>query len=85
MNYNKFKSLSTKYKTIPVYKRIIADLLTPISAYMRLTKNAQFSFIFESVEKGEQYGRYSFIGKNPTKIFSDFKNEKVINELIILS
>jgi anthranilate synthase component I len=75
MNYNEFKSLSTKYKTIPVYKRIIADLLTPISAYMRLTKNAQYSFIFESVEKGEQYGRYSFIGKNPDKVFKSLNQQ----------
>ena len=69
MKYTEFISLSKNYKTIPVYKRIIADLLTPISAYMKLTKSSTYSFIFESVEKGEQYGRYSFIGRDPIKIY----------------
>ena len=53
---------------MPVYKRILADLLTPISAYMRLGKDSNYAFILESVEKGARYGRYSFIGRNPRLI-----------------
>jgi len=68
MDINTFKRLAENYKTIPVYKRILADLLTPISAYMKLIKNSDYAFILESVEKGEQYGRYSFIGRNPLMI-----------------
>ena len=57
MDINTFKRLAENYNTIPVYKRILADLLTPISAYMKLMKNSDYAFILESVEKGEQYGR----------------------------
>ena len=68
MNFVEFKKLAQKYKTIPVYKKVLADLLTPISAYMRLEKKSDYAFILESVEKGERYGRYSFIGRNPNLI-----------------
>ena len=65
MDFEKFRELAKDNKTVPVYKRILADLLTPISTYMRLSKNADFSFILESAENTNQYGRYSFIGRNP--------------------
>ena len=52
MDLLEFKKLAETYKTIPVYKKILADLLTTISAYMRLEKNAEYAFILESVEKG---------------------------------
>ena len=75
MDFNTFKKLAANYKTIPVYKRILADLLTPISAYMKLIKNSDYAFILESVVKGERYGRYSFIGRNPLMILKS-ENEK---------
>ena len=68
MKFTEFKNLTKSYKTIPVYKKVLADLLTPISAYMKLAKNSDYAFILESVEKGERYGRYSFIGRNPSAI-----------------
>ena len=75
MDLLEFKKLAETYQTIPVYKKILADLLTPISAYMRLGKNAEYAFILESVEKGEQYGRYSFIGRNPEMVISSENGE----------
>ena len=51
MDFHTFNRLATKFKTIPVYKKILADLLTPISAYLRLGKNSDYAFILESVEK----------------------------------
>ena len=74
MKFSEFTELSKKYKTVPVYKRILADLLTPISAYMRLTKKSNFSFVLESAEQGERYGRYSFIGRNPHLIIKSENN-----------
>ena len=74
MNYKEFERLAKEYKTVPVYKRILADLLTPISAYMRLTKESNFSFVLESAEQGERYGRYSFIGRNPHLIIKSENN-----------
>ena len=61
---------------IPVYKEIIADTQTPVSAYKQIAFGDKFSFILESVEKGEQFGRYSFIGTDPETVFQ-FKNNKV--------
>lgn len=47
---------------IPVYQDLSADLLTPITAYLRVSKNEPYSFLFESVLGGEKLGRFSFIG-----------------------
>ena len=80
MNYKEFKRLAKAYKTVPVYKRVLADLLTPISAYMRLGKDASYTFILESVENGTQYGRYSFIGRNPLTIIRSMNNITQIKE-----
>ena len=75
MNYNEYKKLATTFKTIPVYKRVLADLLTPISTFMKLAKNSEYAFILESVEAGEQYARYSFIGRDPKQIIKSDKNK----------
>ena len=81
MDYTEFTHLSKSFKTVPVYRRVLADLLTPISAYMKLAKGADYAFILESVEKGEKYGRYSFIGRNPDLIISsEEKNTKVYKD-----
>jgi anthranilate synthase component 1 len=52
---------------IPVYREIIADAETPVSAYQKLLKTGP-SFLLESVEGGERIGRYSFIGTNPSTV-----------------
>jgi len=80
MNFKEFSDLAKKYKTIPVYKRVMADLLTPISVYMKLKKTSNYSFILESVEHGNQYGRYSFIGRNPHSIFRSRDNKTEVCE-----
>ncbi|MDR3011847.1 MAG: anthranilate synthase component I [Chitinispirillales bacterium] len=55
---------------IPVYKTAIADTETPVSAWMKLCRDAPYSFLFESVPRDGSYARYSFIGANPYMIFS---------------
>ena len=52
----------------PVVTRLAADLHTPASAYLRIAAGAESSFLFESVERGERVGRYSFIGARPHAI-----------------
>ena len=47
MDYTEFIHLSKSFKTVPVYKRVLADLLTPISAYMKLEKDADYAFILD--------------------------------------
>ena len=55
---------------VPVYRTLIADLETPVSVYMKLKEAGKPAFLLESVEGGEQVGRYSFIGVNPKGIIT---------------
>jgi anthranilate/para-aminobenzoate synthase component I len=41
------------------------DLLTPVSAFLKVAEHADYAFLLESVEGGEHVGRYSFLGKDP--------------------
>ena len=62
MTPEKFKQYADQgYSKIPLMKTILADLETPLSAYMKLA-NGPYSYLFESVQGGENWGRYSIIG-----------------------
>jgi anthranilate synthase component 1 len=74
-NLTEFKKLSKKGNLIPVYKEILADTDTPVSAFMKLN-NCKNCFLLESVEGGEKWARYSFIGLNPSLVFKS-RGEKV--------
>ena len=58
------QALAAAGNTIPIFRELPADLETPVSVYLKL-RNGGPSFLLESVEKGEQVGRYSFLGVNP--------------------
>lgn len=58
--------LAKQGNLIPIYRDIPADLETPVSAYLKVAKEAP-AFLLESVEGGERFGRYSFIGTDPYK------------------
>jgi anthranilate synthase component 1 len=60
-----FKELARRGTFVPVCKEIMADLLTPVSAFLKIAEHADYSFLLESVEGGEHVGRYSFLGKDP--------------------
>ncbi|MFH1062374.1 MAG: anthranilate synthase component I [Candidatus Omnitrophota bacterium] len=62
-----FKKLSKKGNVIPVYRELLADLETPVSAFMKID-NGDYSYLLESVEGGEKIARYSFLGNNPSLI-----------------
>jgi anthranilate synthase component 1 len=53
---------------IPVYKEIMADMETPLSAFLKLERGTH-AYLLESVEGGEKIGRYSFLGSNPRVVF----------------
>lgn len=65
MDKNQFLELSKKYTAVPVYRRLLADVLTPVSLFLNIREGAEYPFLLESVEGGEQLARYSFIGRNP--------------------
>ncbi|MEW6088607.1 MAG: anthranilate synthase component I [bacterium] len=62
-----FKEKAKEGNLIPVYKEILADLETPVSAFLKIDKS-KYSFLLESVEGGETVGRYSFLGSDPSVI-----------------
>ncbi len=69
-----FRTLADQgYNRIPVSRQILADLDTPLSAYMKLAKGP-YAYLFESVHGGERFGRYSIIGlpcRTVVKIFGE--------------
>ena len=71
MNLQQFKEYAKEYSLIPVYEVITADLLTPVLAYLKIREKGKQNFLLESVEKSANMARYSFIGQNPIKIFSN--------------
>jgi anthranilate synthase component 1 len=68
MNKEQFLKLSKDYTAVPVYRRLLADVLTPVSLFMNIREESKFPFLLESVEGGEQLARYSFIGRNPYQV-----------------
>ena len=57
--------LFTQGDLVPVYRRLLVDLETPVSIYLKLRQRYPRAFILESVEGAERVGRYSFIGVEP--------------------
>lgn len=74
-----FAELAKQGNLIPVTRRILADLETPLSAYRKIRGNGE-SFLFESVEGGEHIGRYSFVGCNPRGIIRQDGNRVEVIE-----
>jgi anthranilate synthase component 1 len=64
-SYDEFVELARRGTFVPVVKEIMADLLTPVSAFLKIAEHSDYAFLFESVEGGEQVARYSFLGKDP--------------------
>jgi len=66
-DFSTFLELSHKGNLIPVYREIMADMDTPVTAFRKLD-DGRFSFLLESIEGGEKWARYSFLGSNPSMI-----------------
>jgi anthranilate synthase component 1 len=63
--YPEFVRLSSQATLVPVVKSVSADLLTPVSAFLAVAAKEPNAFLLESVERGEQIGRYTFLGARP--------------------
>src|ERR1700757_607464 len=68
-DFAEFQRLAKQGNLIPVYDVFSADLLTPVSAYLRLAQGARYAFLLESVEGGEKIARYTFAGAHPEEVF----------------
>src|SRR5438045_5896285 len=64
-NYKDFCRLRPESTLVPVVKSVMADLLTPVSAFLAISRGEEQAFLLESVERGEQIGRYTFLGARP--------------------
>ncbi len=63
--FKKFLHLSRSATLVPVVKSVSADLLTPVSAFLAIAAKEPHAFLLESNERGEQIGRYTFLGARP--------------------
>ena len=70
-NFSQFSELATLGNFVPVYQEWVADLDTPVSAWYKVCAQQPYSFLLESVEGGENIGRYSFLGCDPLWILEN--------------
>jgi anthranilate synthase component 1 len=66
--FEEFEREAARGNVVPVVRTVLADLQTPVSAFMRVAGGASHAFLLESVEGGERIARYSFIGAGPELI-----------------
>jgi anthranilate synthase component 1 len=64
-DFKEFSRLARAATLVPVVKSVSADLLTPVSAFLTIAEDEPHAFLLESVERGEQIGRYTFLGARP--------------------
>src|SRR5262245_27779640 len=77
-SFETFKELARRGTFVPVCKELVADLLTPVSAFLKIAEDADYAFLLESVEGGEHVGRYSFLGKDPFLILRSREGKTTI-------
>jgi anthranilate synthase component 1 len=73
-----FREKAKHGNLIPVWKEVLLDQETPVSAFRKLG-NSQYAFLLESVEGGEQVGRHSFLGSEPFAVFSSKGDQVTVN------
>ncbi|MEO5368882.1 MAG: anthranilate synthase component I [Magnetococcus sp. DMHC-1] len=76
----KFRILAAQSRLVPVYREILADLDTPVSAFLKVAGSDPYSFLLESVQGGEKWGRYSVIGTQPLALFKAFGRRVEIHQ-----
>ena len=76
---DEFLKLAAQGNVIPITRRLLADIETPLSAYRKIRGQGE-SFLFESVEGGEHLGRYSFVGCNPRAVIKQTGNRVEVIE-----
>jgi len=77
--FDEFRELARRGTFVPVYKEIVADLLTPVSAFLKIAEHSHHAFLLESVEGGEQVGRYSFLGKDPFLVLRSHGGKTIVD------
>jgi anthranilate synthase component 1 len=78
-SFEEFAELARDTRIVPVYRQLVGDTLTPVSAFCKI-QEGDWAFLFESVVGGERVGRYSFLGSGPFLQFQAFENRICIRE-----
>lgn len=74
-NFEKFNDDIGTSKLIPVCTEIVSDLDTPLTIFSKVARENKHTFLFESMEGGEKWGRFSFIGYNPLVTFTSKEDD----------
>lgn len=76
--FEDFENEARQGNVVPVVRSVLADLHTPVSAFMRLARETEHAFLLESVEGGERIARYSFLGVDPEMIVRGFNSHTIV-------
>jgi anthranilate synthase component I len=77
--FEEFVELARRGTFVPIVKEILADLLTPVSAFLKIAEHSDYAFLFESVEGGEHVARYSFLGKDPFLVLRQREGRTILD------
>ncbi len=78
--FEEFEREATQGNVVPVVRSVLADLHTPVSAFLRLAGEARYAFLLESIEGGERIARYSFLGVEPEMIVRGFNSHTIVEQ-----
>jgi anthranilate synthase component I len=77
LSFAEFKRLSSQGNLIPIVAKFNADTETPVSAFLKMTQGP-YRFLYESMEGGEKWGRYSFLGSEPSLVLRSLEDRTEI-------
>src|SRR2546428_3324558 len=78
--FEEFEREAERGNVVPVVRSVLADLQTPVGAFLRIADDAQYAFLLESIEGGERVARYSFLGANPWMIVRGRGAETIVEK-----
>src|SRR3989449_1487253 len=78
--FEEFEREAERGNVVPVVRSVLADLQTPVGAFLRIADDAQYAFLLESIEGGERVTRYSFLGANPWMIVRGRGAETIVEK-----
>src|SRR5207249_380563 len=78
--FEEFEREAERGNVVPVARSVLADLQTPVGAFLRLADDAQYAFLLESIEGGERLARFSFLGANPWMVVRGRGTETIVEK-----
>ncbi|MDT5061092.1 MAG: anthranilate synthase component [Acidobacteriota bacterium] len=78
--FDDFLREAKRGNVVPVVRSVLADLQTPVGAFMRIADGARYAFLLESIEGGERVARYSFLGANPEMVVRGCGDDTLIEK-----